>query len=55
MQGGVTLRYYETPALRIPTRDSSAIRHYSRRIRYGAPKRVSSAEIYWDLLFHHRG
>jgi hypothetical protein len=55
MQGGVTLWYNETPALRIPTRDGSAIRHYSRGIRYGATQRVSSAEINRDLLLHHRG
>ena len=55
MQGGVTLWYNETPSLRIPTRDGSAIRHYSRGIRYGTPQRVSPAEINRDLLLHHRG
>ena len=55
MQGGITLRNNETPTLRIPTRDYSTIRHYSRGIRYGAPQGVSSADINRDLLLHHRG
>ena len=55
MQGGVTLWYNETPALRIPTRDGSTIGHNSRGIRYGAPQRVSPTKVYGDLLLHHSG